>query len=63
MTALLVVLLVLGAGIAAWLYIDKMMNFDDDEEIKEQQPVENPEVVKPQTKKKPYKRKPQARKK
>jgi hypothetical protein len=63
MTALLVVLLVMGAGIAAWLYIDKTMDFDDKEEIKEQLPVENPEVEKPKTHKKPYRRKPQAKKK
>jgi len=63
MTALLVVLLVMGAGIAAWLYIDKAMDFDDKEEIKEQLPVENPEVEKPKTHKKPYRRKPQAKKK
>ena len=63
MTALLVVLLVVGAGIAAWLYIDKTMDFDDEEEIKEQLPVENPEVEKPKTYKKSYRRKPQAKKK
>lgn len=62
MTALLVVLSVVGAGIAFWVYIDKTMSFED-EETKEQLPVENPEVEKPKTNKKPYKRKPQAKKK
>jgi hypothetical protein len=49
MTALLVALLVVGAGIAAWLYIDKIMNFDEEEkkEVKETLPVENYEVEKP----------------
>jgi hypothetical protein len=47
MTALLVVLLVIGAGMAAWLYIDKTMSFDDEEKTKEPLPIENPEVEKP----------------
>ena len=64
MTALLVVLLVVGTGIAAWLYIDKIMDFDDEEETKETLPIENYEVekspiVKPKSKKRPSRRKSQ----
>ena len=70
MTALLVALLVVGAGIAAWLYIDKIMNFDEEEkkEVKETLPVENYEVEKPtvdksKSSKRSSKRKPQNKQK
>ena len=63
MTALLVVLLVIGAGAAAWLYIDKTMDFDDEEKTKEPLPIENPEVEKPKAYKKPSRRRPQPKKK
>jgi hypothetical protein len=62
MTALLVMALVVAAGAAAWIFIDKTMDLNEPE-TKEQLPVENPEVEKPKVHKKPYKRKPQASKK
>jgi hypothetical protein len=68
MTALLVALLVVGAGIAAWLYIDKIMDFDDEEKTKETLPIENYEVEKlivekSKLKKRPSRRKPQNKQK
>jgi nitric oxide reductase large subunit len=62
MTALLVVLLVVGVGIAAWLYIDKITDFDDEEKTKETLPIENYEVEKPIVEKPKSKKRPSRRK-
>jgi hypothetical protein len=49
MTALLVMALVVAAGAAAWIFIDKTMDLNDEQtkEVKETLPVENYEVEKP----------------
>ena len=70
MTALLVIAVVLAVGIAAWLFIEKTVDLNDEQtkEVKETLPVENYEVEKPtvetpKSTKKSSRRKPQNKQK